>query len=153
MFQTIQRDAFDVIGIALRADNTDPAVGEKIGAHWQRFFAEGIPGKIAGRMDDAFVAVYTDYAGDHTRPYSLIVGCRVENEAIAGEGLVKIHVPAQAYAFMTARGSMPGAVVDAWQAIWSSDLKRSYTSDFEVYDHRAANPENAEVDIYTAILS
>ena len=153
MFQTTQNDAFDVVGIVLRADNSDPAVGEKIGAHWQRFFADGIPGKIAGRIDDAIVAVYTDYAGDYTQPYSLVVGCRVTNEAVAPEGLVKVHVPAQTYAVMTAKGSMPGAVVNAWQAIWSSDLERSYTSDFEVYDHRAADPENAEVDIYTAILS
>ena len=153
MFQTIQSSAFDVIGIDLRADNTDPSVGEKIGAHWQRFFADGIPGKIADRIDDAFVAVYTDYAGDHTQPYSLVLGCRVTKEAVAPEGLVKVHVPAQTYAVMTAKGSMPGAVVNAWQAIWSSDLERSYTSDFEVYDHRAADPEDAEVDIYTAILS
>lgn len=152
MFKTISQGPFDVIGISLRADNTDPAVGEKIGAHWQRFFSDGIAGRIPGRADEAFIAVYTDYEGDETKPYSLIVGCRVEGDASAPDGMVKVHVPAQSYAMTTAKGPMPGAVVEAWQAIWNSELKRAFTADFEVYDQRAADPSNAEVDIYTAVV-
>lgn len=153
MFKTTSEGPFDVIGIALRADNTDPQVGEAIGAHWKRFFAEGIPDRIPGRVDQAFIAVYTDYEGDHTKPYTLIVGCRVDGTASAPDGMVMVHVPEQTYAITTAKGAMPGAVVEAWQAIWSSGLDRAFTADIEVYDHRAQDPSNAEVDIYTAIVS
>ena len=31
------------------------------------------------------------------------------------------------------------------------DLDRSYTADFEIYDEKAQNPENAEVDIFIAV--
>ena len=152
MFKTISKGPFDVIGISLRADNTDPAVGEKIGEHWQRFFSDGTPGRIPGRADEAFIAVYTDYEGDETKPYSLVVGCRVAAGGTVPDGMVGVHVPAQTYAMTTARGAMPGAVVEAWQAIWNADLQRAFTADFEVYDHRAADPSNAEVDIYTAVV-
>ena len=151
MFQTIQKDAFDVIGIALRADNTDPAVGEKIGAHWQRFFAEGVPGRIPDAVDGAFIAVYADYEGDHSKPYTLTVGLRVAAGAEPPDDMVKIHVPPQSYAMVTAKGAMPDAVVEAWQAIWASDLERAYSVDFEVYDDRAQDPANAEVDILIAV--
>lgn len=153
MFKTIQQDAFSVIGIALKADNTDPAVGEKIGAHWQRFFADGVPDRLPGRVDQAFVAVYTDYEGDHSKPYSLVVGCRVDGAATAPEGMVKVDVPAQSYAMTTAKGPMPDAVVQGWQAIWASDLARAYVADFEVYDERAQDPARAEVDILVSIAS
>lgn len=153
MFQTIQKDGFDVIGIALRADNSDPAVGEKIGAHWQRFFSEGVPGRIPNAVDGASIAVYTDYEGDHSKPYTLIVGLRVAADAEPPDGMVKVHVPAQTYAMITAKGPMPDAVVEAWQTIWASDLTRAYSADFEVYDDRAQDPAHAEVDILIAISS
>ncbi|MFT5885520.1 MAG: putative transcriptional regulator YdeE [Arcticibacterium sp.] len=35
--------------------------------------------------------------------------------------------------------------------IWQSDLDRTYATDFEVYDERAQNPEDVEVDIFVGI--
>ena len=51
---------------------------------------------------------------------------------------------------------MPMLCVDAWQQIWQMDQrafggKRTYRADFEVYDHRAADPERAVFDIYLGI--
>jgi len=44
-----------------------------------------------------------------------------------------------------------GVVFDAWTKIWKSDLNRAYTADFELYDEKAQNPEDAEIDIFIAL--
>ncbi|MNY58278.1 Bacterial transcription activator, effector binding domain [compost metagenome] len=52
----------------------------------------------------------------------------------------------------TAKGNLTeGAVYNEWLKIWNSDLNRSFTSDFEVYDQRSANLQNGEVDIFIAL--
>jgi predicted transcriptional regulator YdeE len=33
----------------------------------------------------------------------------------------------------------------------NAGLPRAFTTDFEVYDERSQNPENAEVDIFVAV--
>jgi len=35
--------------------------------------------------------------------------------------------------------------------IWDANLPRTFTADFEVYDEKAQNPEDAAVDIFIAI--
>ncbi len=56
------------------------------------------------------------------------------------------------YKIFTAKGKMPDAVVNKWMEIWKDDeLKRAYTSDFEVYGEKSQNPKNAEVEIYIAV--
>ena len=43
----------------------------------------------------------------------------------------------------------------AWQQIWKLEdlgkLKRTYQADFELYDQRAQDPQNAQVDIYIGV--
>lgn len=46
---------------------------------------------------------------------------------------------------------MPACIGKAWQEIWNSDIKRAYQADFEVYDERSADWNDAEVDIYISI--
>jgi predicted transcriptional regulator YdeE len=51
---------------------------------------------------------------------------------------------------------MPQVDIEAWQKIWAmSDDElggaRSYTTDFEVYDERARDPQNTVLDIYIGI--
>ncbi len=65
-------------------------------------------------------------------------------------------IPAAKYlVFTSEKGSMPDIVIKAWQDIWawfaSSEIERAYTGDFESYDERCANPQEAQVDIYIAI--
>ena len=51
---------------------------------------------------------------------------------------------------------MPDVVIQAWQHIWTMNGaqlggKRKYLVDFEVYDQRAMDPNNAIADIYIGI--
>jgi predicted transcriptional regulator YdeE len=46
-------------------------------------------------------------------------------------------------------------VPQAWQAIFKLEdekkLHRAYQADFEIYDQRSQDPENAQVDLYIGI--
>ena len=115
---------FKIIGIALRTDNS-PAGLQKLGAHWQRFFQEQILEKIPNKASPKTYAVYTDYESDHTNAYTLILGAKVsEASTKAPEGLVAHTIPGQSYAVVTARGSMPQALIKSWQEIWQSGWRR-----------------------------
>jgi len=143
---------FSVIGISVRTTNENGQSGQDIPALWGRFMSEGIHEQIPNKASNAIYCIYTDYEKDHTRPYTTILGCVVENLNVIPEGMVAKTVSGVHYKKFTAKGNLTkGAVYDEWVKIWKSDLDRIYTEDFEIYGEGAQNPENGEVDIYIAI--
>ena len=143
---------FNVIGISVRTTNENGQSYQDIPALWNQFMSEGISQQIPNKTGDAIYCIYTDYEKDHTRPYTTILGCVVDNISVIPEGMVAKTISGVHYQKFTAKGNLnEGIVVDEWVKIWNSDLDRLYTDDFEIYGERAQNPENAEVDIYIAI--
>lgn len=60
-------------------------------------------------------------------------------------------IPAQTYAVFTAIGWMPDEILAVWSMVWLSDIPRTYTIDFEVYDQRFTNPNQKAVDVCVAV--
>jgi predicted transcriptional regulator YdeE len=46
---------------------------------------------------------------------------------------------------------MPDCVINAWKDVWVSSIPRSYKMDFEVYDERSKDWNNAEVEVYLSV--
>ena len=71
--------------------------------------------------------------------------------------MVARRVPAGRYAVFTSeKGPVEKIMVETWQRIWSVAKSapggdRAFQTDFEVYDQRAANPRDAQVDVYVGI--
>ena len=144
--------SFSIIGIAVRTTNENGQAAKDIPALWNRFIAEEIAAMIPGKKDQSIYCVYTDYEKDHTRPYTTIIGCRVDNLKNIPEGMVGKTFHEQNYSMHTAMGNLlQGAVYNEWVKIWNSDLSRTFTADFEVYGDKATYPENAAVDIFIAV--
>ena len=155
---SISLPLYSLIGISLRTSNADPNVMQDIGTHWQRFYSEKIMDKIPNKADGngagvatSILALYTDYEGDFMKPYSLILGCRVSSIDDVPNGMIAKSIPAMNYSLFTAKGKMPDCIMQTWQQIWKSDIKRAYKFDFEVYGEKSHNPENAEVEIYISV--
>lgn len=147
---TIQK--FYIIGISVRTTNENAQATQDIPALWNRFMTEEIARQIPNKIDDVVYCVYTDYEKDYTKPYTTILGCKVDNLDTIPNGMVGKSIEEGMYTQYTAKGNMlRGSVFNEWTKIWNSDLNRAYTADFEVYDERTQNPENAEVDIYIAV--
>ncbi|MNE73578.1 hypothetical protein D3C80_1695980 [compost metagenome] len=68
------------------------------------------------------------------------------------EGLTGREFVGGSFQPFLAKGDLPQAIVDTWQNIWKQDetLNRSYTYDYEVYDHRSRRGDESEVSIFIA---
>ena len=150
-------DIKGVIGIEARTSNAQEMKGEGVIAkQWQKFFQDGVQQKIANRADANLYAVYSDYASDRNGEFSFVIGVRVNTGATVPAGMVLKKIPAGDYALITSeKGPVGKVVVAAWQQVWSledkAQLARAYKADFEVYDRRAADPENSQVELYVGL--
>lgn len=137
------------IGLELRTSNDE--CSSTMPAHKEKFFKENIPSKIPNKVNDNILALYTDYEGDYTKPYSWMLGYEVSHLDQIPEGLVGKVIPESNYAVFTTQGEFPGGLIAAWQAIWKANFHRAYTSDFEVYSFDFDPQKNPQVKIYIAI--
>lgn len=141
-----------IVGIEVRTSNLNGQAAKDIPALWNRFMTEQVDRKLPNKINNTIYALYTDYEGDHNAPYTTIIGYEVENlDNIPEEFTVKI-VPKAEYAQFTAKGDLTkNAVIDVWMQIWNSSLDRKYTTDIEMYDHRAMNPTDGVAEILVAV--
>lgn len=145
-------DSFTVIGISVRTTNENGQSSRDIPALWGKFMAEGIAGKIPNKTNGTMYCIYTNYEKDHTKPYTTILGCRVEHTDTIPEGMVATKIGGGHYTRFVAKGNlMQGLVFNEWLKIWEANLDRSFSNDFEVYGEKAQNPEHAEVEIFVAV--
>lgn len=143
---------FNVIGISVRTTNENGQSGKDIPALWSQFMTEEIQSKIPNKVSEDLFCIYTDYEKDHTKPYTTILGCKVESLDVVPENMIGKTIESANYKELIAKGNLSeGIVFNKWLEIWNSDLDRSFTADFEVYGEKTQNPEKAEVDIYIAL--
>jgi predicted transcriptional regulator YdeE len=156
--QISQVRGFTVVGITGRTNNAKEMTAEGvIGTLWSRLMQEDLLAKIPNREDENIVAVYTDYASDHNGDYTYTLGAKVTRDSEVPVGMVATKVLNGKYAvFTTERGPANRVVPEIWQKINSLPKTapggdRTYKSDFEVYDQRARNPQDAIVDVFVGI--
>lgn len=152
IYEQIDHEGFHIVGIDVVTSNQNDRAVDDINGLWQRFMAESVIENIPDIVNPEYIyAVYTDYEGDHTDPYRLIIGCKVTTKENRPENMVSHTVPAGSYALFRARGEQPRSIVQTWETIWSSDLKRSFGSDFEVYGPRFYEPGLHEALIHISL--
>ena len=153
-----QVQGFTVVGITARTSNVKEMTPTGvIGKLWGRLMQENLLGKIPNRADGNIVAVYTDYLSDKNGEYTYILGAKVSRDSEIPTGMVAKQIMAGKYAVFTSeRGPSSKVVPETWQKINNLPKTvpggdRTYQSDFEVYDERARNPQDAIVDVYVGI--
>jgi predicted transcriptional regulator YdeE len=149
-----------LVGITARTSNAlemnqDTA---KIGAIMQRFFMNMMQSQILKRKTPGRVfAVYTNYESNEHGEYTYFLGEEVDDFENSPQNFEILTIPAQTYVKFTSNpGQIPDIVMDMWQNIWKmneSSLggQRTYIADFEIYDERSQDPQQAVLDIYIGI--
>ncbi len=127
--------AFSVVGLSAVISGNEKA-SEEINELWQSFFGKSIGQDVSNRVDDVIYAVYSDYEGDHTKPYRLTIGYKIKGDPQMKGHLHHVEIKEAEYAMMSAAGEQPKALIDTWTAVWQSDLNRKFETDFEVYGKR-----------------
>jgi predicted transcriptional regulator YdeE len=119
-----------IIGIAAQVSNSN---FESIKKHWEKFYQTDFSEIDSDKASDDIIAVYTDYQGDHTAPYTLIIGYEVNKETRAAQNLTEIEITGCHHSYKVT-GQMPDALIQQWQKIWSSpDGDRAYNADYDRY--------------------
>lgn len=141
-------DGFSVSGLRVRTRNIaeQDAATAKIGPMWGQFYSEGLTGRIAAQQPESPIyGVYSSYESDATGEFDVTAGVAVLEPAA---DLQTIRIEGGQYLVFESKGPMPGAVIDAWQRIWSyfeanPSIKRRFATDFEAY----TGPESVAVHI------
>ncbi|WP_137905551.1 GyrI-like domain-containing protein [Chryseobacterium sp. 2VB] len=148
----VKIEPFKVIGISVRTTNENGQAGKDIPVLWEKMISENIVNSIPNKIDNTIYSIYTDYEKDHTKPYTTVLGCKVENLDNIPEGMVGYTFDGGEYLKFTTKGDLSkGLVINEWIKIWEMNLNRTFTADFEVYGEKAQNPSDAEVDIFIAV--
>lgn len=145
-YEIVDVEEKTVAGLRVRTSNNDPNMSRSIGELWQRFYQDGIYQSIPGKRNDKSIGLYTHYETDVNGAYDVMVCCEVESSA----EIQKETIPAGKYAKFIVRGHVQQAVAEFWTKLWSMELDRKFTSDFEEYQS-GGDMENAEIHIYIAL--
>lgn len=157
IIRTVEIPEFTVIGIQARTDNGKEATAEGIiGRQWHKFIGDAMAEEIPDKSSSNLYAVYSEYASDHNGEYTFMVGAPVKKGTAPPAGMILKQIPRGKYAVITTeKGPFPRVIPEAWMKIFRLEdegkLKRTYQTDFELYDERALDPQNGQVDIYIGV--
>lgn len=159
--QIIQLPKLQLVGLTVRTNNQNEMnpnvakIGKLAGAYWQGQIANKIQHRIHPGVT---YAIYTEYASDEYGDYTYFIGEIVDS--LQGQDLSQfktIMLPESKYQkFTTEPGQLPEIIISAWKKIWTMQKedfggRRKYIADLEIYDQRAANPQQAIIDICIGI--
>jgi predicted transcriptional regulator YdeE len=151
--KTTSVEEFYVIGLSVRTTVENGKVIDDVSQLWNHFLLNNIRDQIPNKVDDTIYRIYADYESDHTKPFTAIIGCRVNNLDNVPGGFSSKTIEGGKYMLMTAKGKpADGIVLLEWMKIWNArKIPRAYKADFEVYDEKAADPEQAEINIFVSL--
>jgi predicted transcriptional regulator YdeE len=137
-------------GLRIRTSNSDPDMSNRIGDLWRKFFEDGIYQSIANKKNDKSIGLYTNYESDVNGAYDVMVCCEVNDVSSLPDMVQSEIIIAGKYAKFVVRGNMQKAVAEFWMKLWSMDLDRRYSCDFEEYQS-GCDIDNAEIHIYISL--
>jgi predicted transcriptional regulator YdeE len=156
--KTVTEEPFYVAGYQVRTNNANEMSGHgEIGKLWQRYFQENLATQIPDRKDAAMIVVYSDYASDEKGDYNYLLGSRVTSIDHLPAGMAFRRIARGRYAVLTtAQGPLVDVLQAEWKNIWAmqpAELggRRAFLTDYEVYNARSANPQQAQVEIHIGL--
>jgi predicted transcriptional regulator YdeE len=139
-----------VAGVVTRTSNNAPDMGNVIGKAWQKFFQGGVYSVIPNKKNKNTIGLYTNYEDKVNGDYDVMVCCEISNaENLSSEIQMKKIVEGK-YAKFVVKGKIEEVLGRLWAEIWSMNLDRKYTFDFEEYIGDCETDEQ-EIHIYIAI--
>lgn len=138
-----------VVGVKTRTSNSNPDMGRSIGELWQGFYEKGIYQSIADKKNGKSIGLYTNYEDGANGEYDVMVCCEVTSSKNSPDGVQTLTIPAGNYAKFVVTGDMHTVVTEFWTKLWSMDLDRRFSCDYEEYQN--SDMENAEIHMYISL--
>lgn len=118
---------------------------------WEKYTLQDPLAKISNKLDDKIYFVYTDYGSDEDDGFTLMMGYRVTNLDAIPSGLSSLTIPTSKYAVFKVSGDLEQNVSQLWEAIEEIDLKRTYSTDIEIYEENSIYDAEGKAEIWTSI--
>ncbi|MDF2989248.1 MAG: AraC family transcriptional regulator [Eubacterium sp.] len=150
-YEVVQLGEKKVAGIQILTTNENGQAMADIGRVWGKFLQQGIYSSIPDKINSKSIGLYTDYEGDFTKPYNFVACCEIGQTEVLPDSMVMKTIPAGAYAKFIVTGQMQKAVGEFWSNLWSMELSRKYSCDFEEYQNNSEDVNNQEIHIYIAL--
>ena len=139
-------------GLTVRTTNQQELnpVTAKLGTLWLSFYQNIFSKLPAG---SAAYGIYHNYESDAHGAFNVTASCEKDKEIASAENLdlTVVTIPAGKYVVFSEQGTMPIAVIAAWQKAWayfndpSCEHTRLYNVDFEHY------VSQSQVDVYIGV--
>ncbi|KXZ21750.1 GyrI-like domain-containing protein [Bacillus nakamurai] len=143
------------IGISEKTNNKLEMTEErKIPALWDEFWKQDAHFILSGGQSDV-IALYSDYEQETHGQYTFSIGTFTDGGSTLPKYKERI-LPTSSYAVFTSRvGPIEDIVIETWREIWSWEKRhlRTYSGDFEQYGLAAAQPLQAQIQIFIAVQS
>ena len=149
-YEIVELNEKTVVGLNARTSNNDENMTQVIGGLWQHFFADGIYHSILNKKNACSIGLYSNYENGAMGAYDVTVCCEVSKCEDLPTGTKIKTIPAGKYAKFVVKGHMQTAVAEFWTKLWSMDLNRKYSCDFEEYQS-GGDMENGEIHMYISI--
>lgn len=154
-------DSLHLIGISVKTENKyemNPETSQIARLH-AMYHGGGLANQIQGRLSPGKTyAVYTRFQDADRGEYTFFLGEVVDHTVEQDSSQFEpFQIAAGHYTqFTTESGPIQQVVCQAWQDIWGMSEDelggaRSFVTDFECYDSRAADPTQAIVDVFIGI--
>jgi predicted transcriptional regulator YdeE len=128
----------DVIVVGPSIRTSPEKAAQDIPAFWQRFSRQGFLERLPRRQNDpSLYAIYCEYEGDYSKPYTMILGVSVEPGTRTPDGTQRVLIPSGSYARFLAKGDPSQVIWSTWMHIcerWERRRERRYAADFERYE-------------------
>ena len=138
-----------VAGITATTSNKDENMTQIIGGLWQSFFDPNIYTSISNKKNNYIIGLYSNYENGVNGSYDATVCCEVSTCDNLPHGVNVKTIPSGKYAKFVVHGHMQKAVSEFWEKLWSMDLDRKFSSDFEEYQN--SDMENCDIHVYIAL--
>ena len=147
-----------VAGFLVRTSNAKEMGGNgEVGKLWARFMRQNLAAQIPNKIGHTLMVVYSDYASDENGEYTYLLGAPVSTVDGLPANLSFRRIPPGNYAVLTtAQGPLIEVLQSTWKQIWSATPTqlggpRAFVADYEIYDQRSADPNNAQVEIHVGL--
>ena len=144
-------DGFFVIGISVRTTNANGKSLKDISELFGRFMSQNLIQRIPNKISNDIYCVYTEYESDFNAPYTTLIGCKVSSTEDIPEGFIGKIIPASKYEVYKSTGNLSESLGKTWESIWSSEIDRRYSADFDIYGERSMDFSNGELESYVSV--
>ncbi|MFD0673108.1 GyrI-like domain-containing protein [Cohnella sp. GCM10027633] len=156
-YRVVERDAFRIIGKALRTTCKDGENSREIPKFWQRSNQDGTVEKlveVGGGKEDVLGVCLDMQVGEEE--FNYLIAVAAPSEAEVPEGYEARVIPAYTWAVFTSVGAMPDAIQTVWNRVFqewfpATGYEHAGGPEFELYPPGDVNADDYRCEVWLPV--